>query len=260
MTQHGTHTRPTAQPSLDALMTRFLAARATGTAEASDTGEVVPHEVAGGFRPSANLTWEEALTVFRLFGVEAEQLPCPADWAAFAALESHAVAVPLAAGLFPQRVRQVPTLTGEHPAEPTVTVAGFAGLRGWLLKALRSQSATTLLVAAGVAAGLGDWAEADAALQRAEPLCTGAWRAAWLNQRAALEWLRGRRVEAVDAWAQVDAETVVAFNRGMADLFAGQPTGASAALERAASHLPESSGWCHLAKLYQSLTRARTAN
>jgi hypothetical protein len=259
MTQPGTHTRPTSQPSLDALMTRFLAARAGGPAPASDSGEVVPHEVAGGFRPTANLTWEEALAVFRLFDVEAENLTCPADWAAFAALESRAVAVPLAAGLFPQRVRQVPALTDEPATEPTTTVAGFAGLRGWLLKALRSQSATTLLVAAGVAAGLGDWAEADEALQRAEPLCTGPWRAVWLNQRAAHDWLRGRRAEAVAAWAQLDADKVIAFNHGMANLFAGRPVEAETALKQAAKVLPDSSGWCHLAKLYRSLTHARLA-
>jgi hypothetical protein len=259
MTQHGTPTRPTAQPSLNVLMARFLAARAAQPADAADAGEVVPHEVAGGFRPTANATWDEALAAFRLFGVEAEQLPCPADWAAFAALDRHAVAVPLAAGLFPQRVRQVPALTGGHAAEATDTVAGFAGLRGWLVKALRSQSATTLLVAAGVAAGLGDWSEAEAALRQAEPLCVGLWRAAWVNQHAALEWLRGRHAEAAAAWAQLDADTVAAFNRGMAELFAGQTGEANAALEQAADTLPDSSGWRHLAKLYQSLAQARLA-
>src|SRR5689334_10000575 len=123
-------TRPATpgQPSLNELMARFLAAK---PADAGPDGEVVPHEVAGGFRATIATAWDEARAAFRLFGVEAEKLPPPPDWAAFAASAPAAAAVPLAAGLFPQRVRAVPTVTDE-PAAPAEPVSGFAGLRGWV--------------------------------------------------------------------------------------------------------------------------------
>src|SRR4051794_13278203 len=121
-----------AQPSLDELMARFLAARRGGPTPDAAAGDVEPHEVAGGVRAAPAVTWDEARAAFRLFGVEAEKVPPPPDWAAFSNLVSPVVAVPLAAGLFPQRVRSVPTAAPARPAA-TEQVAGFAGLRGWVL-------------------------------------------------------------------------------------------------------------------------------
>ncbi len=252
MSQPSQPARTAGQPSLDELMTRFLSARTAG--DAPESGEVEPHEVAGGFRATAASTWEEARAVFGLFGIEPEPLALPPDWAAFAALATPTAAVPLAAGLFPQRVRAIPVLSA--PAAPPDQAVGFAGLRGWVRKALASGSPTTLLVAAGVAAGLGDWADAEAALAAARPLCEGRWRAAWVNQRAAVQWLRGRTAEAAATWATSDDDAPVAFNRGVADLFGRQPGRGRQPLRAAAARLPDGSGWSHLARLYLSLAEA----
>lgn len=251
--------KPAGQPSLHELTTRFLAAKAAHpTAEADDLGDVVPHEVAGGFRAPAKLTWDEALVAFRLCGVEPEKLASPPEWAAFAALETTTVGVPLAAGLFPQRVRQVPRLLSadglSRLAAPCEPQPGFPGLRGWIRKALRSKSATTLLIAAGVAAALGDAANADAALTAAEEQCVGPWRTVWENQRGAVLWLTGRRDEAAKAWAAAENPTA-AFNSGLASLPTGSASEVAAAFRTAASKLPENSGWSHLAKLYAALAQ-----
>ena len=128
------------QPSLDELMSRFLATKAP----APDASEVEPHEVVGGFRATTAITWAEATAVFRLFGVEAEKVACPPEWAAFTALDTAVVAVPLAAGLFPQRVRQVPSLLAMadlSAVRPNAgsPVSGFMSLRNWVRKALASK-------------------------------------------------------------------------------------------------------------------------
>lgn len=239
-----------AQPSLNELMTRFLAARAASGGSATDAGDVEPHEVPGGFRATPATTWAEATAVFRLFGLEPEPLVLPPEWAAFAALESPTAAVPLAAGFFPQRVRKVPA--GNLSARPAdAPVEGFTTLRNWVRKALVSKSPTTLLVASGVAAGLGDWADADAALKAAEPLCVGEWRAVWENQKASLEWLRG-----TDQSPLTGDAPPTRFNRGLRALVSGRPTEAASELT-AAKGLPAASGWVHLANLYLALAHAR---
>lgn len=255
MTQPITHR----QPSLDELMTRFLAARKGGTAgDAHETGDVEPYEVTGGFRPIAASasTWEEANAVFRFFGVEPEKLAAPPEWETFIALALPVAAVPLAAGLFPQRVRTLPALAG------TVTlpdsVPGLGGLRGWVREALESRSPTMLLLASGVAAGLGDWDDAEASLTAAEPLCEGRWRAVWVNQRAAVQWLRGKTVDATKTWSDIDGDEMATINLGMAELFARKPGHGTKALQNAIFLLPDNSSWSHLAKLYLALAKAQS--
>ena len=240
----------TAQPSLRDLTARFLASKAAAPFEAVEDSEVQPHEVIGGFQTPVRATWDEALAAFRLFGVTAEKLACPPEWAAFVALETNLVSIPLAAGLFPQRFHKLPgqvTAADTNP-RPTQQVAGFSGLRGWVRKALRSASTTQLIVAAGVAAQLGDWADAEAALTEAEALCDGPWKAVLANQRAAVAWLQGNTAQATQIWSQ-GTTPVNAFNRGLSqtgEVRRSEFTAASAAL-------PETSGWRHLAALYQLL-------
>jgi hypothetical protein len=257
MTQPTASRRPAGPPSLDELMGRFLAARKAGlVGDAPETGDVEPHEVSGGFRPTAASTWDEARAVFRLFGVEPEKLAAPPEWATFAALALPVAAVPLAAGLFPQRVRAIPT-TLAGPAAAPESVTGLSGLRSWVRKTLDSRSPTALLLAAGIAAGLGDWDDADAALAAAEPLCEGAWRAVWVNQRAAVRWLRGDTAAAAQTWGAAGPDAPTALNLGMAELFAQKPGHGSRALRDAAARLPDDSGWSHLASLYLSLANAQ---
>jgi hypothetical protein len=102
-----------------------------------------------------------------------------------------------------------------------------------------------------VAAGLGDWADADAALGAAEPLCSGEWRAAWDNQKSALAWLRG-----TDSATWTGDAPATRFNRGLRALVSGRPTEAASELT-AAKGFPATSGWVHLANLYLALAHAR---
>jgi hypothetical protein len=235
-------------------MTRFLAAGSVS--DAPECGDVEPHETTGGFRPSSSSTWDEANAVFRLFGVEAEKVTAPPEWATFASLALPVAAVPMAAGLFPQRVRTIPTNAGLVAAPEAVP--GLSGLHAWVRKALGSQSPTALLLASGIAAGLGSWADAEAALVTAEPLCVGSWRQVWENQQAAIQWLRGETDNAAVTWTQHGNQDLVAINRGMAELFARKSGHGCRALQDAADRLPDESGWSHLAKLYLSLAKVQS--
>ena len=251
--------RQAGQPSLHELMTRFLAAKGTVTDAVVGT-EVEPYEVIGGFHAPTKTTWDESTAAFRLFGVATEQIPCPPEWAAFAALDGRRSVVPLAAGFFPQAVRDVSRLTLTSPL-PTVPPAdGFPGLRSWVTTALRSQSPAALLLAAGVAANLGDIAEADAALIAAKNICTEQWQPILEVQKSAVLAARGSFADAVSVLAASGGHPVTVFNRGLLSLVLGQADEGIRSLKRATVAIPDNSGWRHLALLYCSVAKSYSAS
>jgi hypothetical protein len=245
---------PFGQPSLEDLMVRFLASRSDASAGAVEhvEGDVEPHEVAAGFRVDPRAAWtdaNDALTAARPDQAKGSALsPLPTEWATLVAQPSAAFAVAMAAGNFPQRVKDLQPLlsrfdpaelrpSGSQPATP-----GFAGLRGWAAK----QAKTNPLMAAGIARALGDFdlaAERLAAEAGAE--CE--------NEQAALLWHRGECAVALDAWNALAETPAVLFNRGMAFLFLGKLPEARVALAKAVGVLPEHHGWNALAKLYLAL-------
>ena len=244
----------TVPPSLRDLTARYLAAQAVNPAGGAES-EVEPHEVLGGFRPTAAQTWADAVAPLAAVGLSADGLTCPPEWAAFAAAGGPVAVVPLAAGFFPQRVSDPSALFAGTFSPPAADRhAGFDALRQWVAAAVGGGSAARLLVAAGVAACLGDTLTADAMLAAAEPLCVGAGRIAWENQRAAVRYVAGKAAD----WAAVTGP-VGDYNRGLAALFAGRPGDAVAPLRRAAEALPAGSGWAALAGLYATLAAARSS-
>ncbi len=156
---------------------------------------------------------------------------------------SSAFAVPMAAGHFPQRVKDLHPLlakfdpaelrpSGSQPATP-----GFAGLRNWIARNADAQP----LVAAGIARTLGDF-------DTAEKLLAGLSDAE--NEKAALLWQRGECEQALAAWDATAESPAVLFNRGMARLFLAKNAEARVWLQRAIGAIPETSGWHALARLY----------
>ncbi len=241
-----TDTNPSAQPTIESLMVRFLATRSDAATAAVGHGEseVEPHEVAAGFRVDPRAAWLDATaTIITGGNAPPPAVQLPTDWAALVAQPAAAFAVPMAAGHFPQRVKDLhPLLAKFEPAElrPTGTqpaTPGFGALRNWIAK----NGTANPLVASGIARTLGDF---DAS----EKLLAGAEGAD--NDRAALLWARGRCDEARTAWdAMADAPAVL-FNRGMARLFEGRIAEARPFLQKAIDALPETSGWYALARLY----------
>lgn len=240
-----TASNPSAQPTIESLMVRFLANRSDAVLAAVETGEseVEPHEVAAGFRVDPRAAWLDATAPITTGGnapPPGGQLPN--EWAALVAQPAAAFAVPMAAGHFPQRVKDLqPLLVKFDPAElrPTGSqpaLPGFSALRSWVAK----NGATRPAVAAGIARTIGDFDTADTLLQSGG---SG-------NDRAASLWARGKCAEALAAWdAEADSPAVL-FNRGMARLFLGQLAEARSHLQHAVEVIPETSGWNALARLY----------
>ncbi|MCS6864779.1 MAG: hypothetical protein RMJ56_18285 [Gemmataceae bacterium] len=237
--------RVSVPPTIDDLMVRFLAHRSDAADAAVDPveSEVEPHEVAAGFRVDARAAWLDAVAA----GTWGGNAPTPAiqppnEWPALVAQSPAVFALPLAAGHFPQQVKDLhPLLVNFHPHElrrcrPTPR-PGFHELRAWITR----QRLTLPLLAAGIARLLGDDASADdwlVAVPYAE------------NDRAANLWMKGEWEAARAAWDRQTETPAVLFNRGMARLFLGQLAAARPWLQTATSAIPETSGWNALARLY----------
>jgi len=247
---------PFGQPTLEDLMVRFLASRSDAAAAAVGLGEgeVEPHEVAAGFRVDPRAAWTDATTAIYP-GVHTPGSPVvqlPPDWASLVNQPAPAFAVPMAAGNFPQRVRDLqPLLNKFNPAElrpsgSQMPTPGLSGLRNWIAK----NAATQPLLAAGLARLIGDFETAEKLLPAKQDHEAGAASELEANERSALLWQRGKCEEALAAWAAMPESPAVLFNRGMALLFMGKNAEAKAALAKAVAALPETSGWNALARLY----------
>jgi tetratricopeptide (TPR) repeat protein len=215
---------------------------------------VEPHEVAAGFRVEHRAAWADATAT-----LPATPAATPTEWVALVGLPTAVYAVPMAAGNFPQRVKDVAPLVGRfnpaalRPSAGGTPAPGLSGLRTWIVREAKKRTAAAALLAAGVARATGELDWAAELLADAEALCAGDDRARWENERAALAWQRGDAAEALARWEALPDAPVVRFNRGMALLFLGRPADARAALDAAIKALPEGSGWRDLAELYRSL-------
>jgi hypothetical protein len=239
------NTATSAQPTLEDLMVRFLASRSDAAAAAVEPGEgeVEPHEVAAGFRVDPRAAWTDA-TALITPGAQtpgSPAVPLPNDWTTLVNQPAAAFAVAMAAGNFPQRVRDLhPLLTKFDPAELRPSgeqspLPGLSGVRNWIATNATAQP----ILAGGLARLLGDYETAEQLIP-----------ADAANERAALLWHRGRCDEALAAWNTMPETAAVLFNRGMALLFTGKVAEAKTALAQAVAAIPESSGWNELAALY----------
>lgn len=248
-----TTSNPNGQPSLTDLMVRFLATRSDAAAAAVEpaTGEVEPHEVAAGFRVDPRASWTDAVAA-----IQPAAVSIPTDWASLVNPPSAAFAVAMAAGNFPQQVKDLrPLLAKFEPRElrPSANPAatpGLSGLRTWVEREAKKATPQSLILAAGVARTLGDFDRAERLLADVEKDSTGELKAMWGNEHAALLWHRGQCEEALAAWTALADSPAVLFNRGMALLFLGRFAEAWATLTKAVAVLPETSGWNALARLY----------
>ncbi len=222
------------QPSIETLMVRFLAKGS----DIVESGEFEPHEATAGFRVDPRAAWIDATS-----NITAVPMPIPGDWAALVNQSSAAYAVPMAAGNFPQRVRDLQPLIAQfNPTELRQTATQIApqpaGLRNWISK----HAASEPVLAAGLSRLLGDFETAESLLPAEAD-----------NERAALLWQRGEWHEALSQWVKLPDSPAVLFNCGMALLFLGNFEEAAVTLSEAIEVIPETSGWNSLAKLYRAL-------
>jgi tetratricopeptide (TPR) repeat protein len=252
--------KPTSQPSLSELFTRYLERQATAQAEglgyAATTDEVVPHEAVPVQPVDPRQAWEDAQAVLPYLGADpTSALPVPPDWPVLVASEEPLLAVPFALGNYPQLVRHLhPLLAGElAPPGPTpLRQVPCPALQEW---AHDTHKGAPAILAAGTLRLAGHFDQAEALLRAAEE--PSGWQLVRGNEEAALDWHRGRPEQALARWLQQEERAPVLFNRGMASLFLGRSAEARTALSRAVALLPETSAWHHLGQLYLALAHGR---
>lgn len=232
------------QPSLADLTDRMLAARLAAPSFDATEAEVEPYEVMNGFRTDPRTAFTEAVAAPKLLGVTGLPTSLPPEWAGFVQLAATSPAVPMAAGQFPQKVKDAAALmdaddlTAFAP-KSAVSVSGFQSLRAWVKKQPVS------VLTNGVARALGD-----------AHTITGTDAVA-VNERAASAWLAGQHADAIKLWSALPDSPVASFNLGMALLFTGKADEAVPHLKAAADTLPDTSGWSHLAALYLTVAQGR---
>ncbi len=235
-----------APPTIADLTDRMLKATELVPFDAAEP-EVEPYEVLNGFRTDPRTAYVDAVAALKILGEQGVPLAVPPEWAGYVQQLGGAVAVPMAAGRFPQQVRDLGAMLdadAKHtPVRPTEAV-GFSSLRSWVKKQDNSTAAGRL--AAGIARGLGD----DATIPNGHDAVSA-------NERAAALWTVGDTSPAVKLWLSMPDSPVAFFNRGMALLFTGRAEEAVSHLRNAAKSLPETSGWQHLAELYLAVAEMR---
>jgi hypothetical protein len=235
---------PFSPPSIADLTGRMLKARAADPVDSAEP-EVEPYEVLNGFRTDPRTAFVDAVAALKLLGVNDLPLGLPPEWAAYVQMMPAAVAVPMAAGRFPQQVRDLgELLDGEavHTPTPPSQASGFGTLRSWVKK----QENGGAKLAAGLARSLGD-----------DPAVPTGSDAVSANERAAALWTEGDVSPAVKLWLAMPDSPVAWFNRGMCLLFTDRAEEALPHLRKAVKSLPETSGWQHLAELYLAVAESR---
>jgi tetratricopeptide (TPR) repeat protein len=239
-------TRVSVPPTIDDLMVRFLAHHSDAAAAAVDRveSEVEPHDVTAGFRVDARAAWLDAVAACTWGGnAPTPAIQPPNDWAALVAQPTAAYALPLAAGHFPQQVKDLqPLLANFRPNElrsrrRATPLPGFHELRTWIAH----HGPTWPQLAAGLARLLGDDTTADHWLATAPHAD---------NDRAANLWMKGEWEAAAAVWDTLAETPAVLFNRGVARVFLGRFSEAREWLQKAIAAIPDTSGWNALARLY----------
>jgi tetratricopeptide (TPR) repeat protein len=254
------------QPPLGELMTRYLArqadAHASGLGAPMDLGgEVVPFEAAPVQTVDPRLAWDEALAAVRHFqpSTKTRSWQAPPDWPMLVASHEPTVALAFCVGNFPQLVRHLRPMLENAKLDELRPSAGRSvptpALISW---ANENQSFPKVFLALGALRLARQFEQADALVSKHRSEVPEEWRAAWLNEEAALAWHRGRAEEALTLWQAQPASVPVLFNRGMAALFLGKHAEARKALAEAIAKLPEASAWHHLGRLYLTLAEMRS--
>jgi tetratricopeptide (TPR) repeat protein len=252
--------RTAGQPPLADLLARYMsgqsAAHATGLA-AVPPGDVEPHEAVPVQAVDPRQAWGEAATALTAAGAKAVEVgKAFGDWPPVVAAQPSVTALPLAAGNYPQLVRDLAPLFRTDRLADLLTPPGpapdFPRLAQWAA-AERTADVPQRLLVAGVLRLAGLFDAAAKVLRELTASAPAEWRDAAANEEAALLWQRGEHTAAADRWGRLPESVPVLFNRGMAALFLGRPADARAALRKAVERLPESSGWHHLGRLYLAL-------
>ncbi|MCS7046734.1 MAG: hypothetical protein NZO58_10290 [Gemmataceae bacterium] len=249
-------------PTLDDLLSRYLDRQAAAQGEGLamfEAGQVTPYD-AGPVQPiDPQPAWAEAVTALGPTWAGVKLAP-PPHWPQLVASHEPVVALAWCVGNFPQLVRnfhailRYDNLAHLRPAGGRPVNA--PALLEWAQQVAAQQQFPEAILAVGALRLAQHFDQASWLLETLDRDVPAAWRAVWVNERAALAWHRGDADEAVRQWRAAEPTLPVRFNRAMADLFSGNAVDSvSSRLKELVVHLPETSGWHHLARLYLALAK-----
>jgi hypothetical protein len=252
------------QPALSELMARFLERQGSMPSVAVQLGgEVLPYEAVPAQPVEPRLAWNEAHAALRCFTPNMPSVgqQFTADWSTLVAGHEPATAIAFCAGNFPQLVRDVHTLLSAKDLSKLCPVPGRPlsgdGIASWAAQLAQTKQGPDVVLAAGVCRLARHFDRADEFLNQAGKQTTAEWKAAWLNEQAALAWHRGQTEVADELWQKQAPSAPVLFNRGMAALFLNRAKDARPLLSQAVEQLSEDDGWHHLGRLYLALAEMR---
>jgi hypothetical protein len=246
-----------APPSLGELFARYLNNTDSSQVD-SRPGLVEPYDSGVSHPVDAQLAWHGALASLKGLTTPGTTFEKPSDWTSLVLAHESRPAVAMAAGNFPQLMRDLPGLLQADDLADLLRlpspVQDLPGLSTWAVRTAKSSFAGRML-AAGVLRLAGHFGAANEFLND-EPGLSEAESQVLGNERAALAWSQGNRDAAIGQWAKLPLSDARQFNLGMATLF-GKPSQAPPYLQSAIELLAEDDPWRHLAGIYLALAEMR---
>jgi hypothetical protein len=243
------------QPSIDELTARFLSRQSADTSSITACSEVEPYDAVALQPVEPRLAWDGARETLAYFSGSAKPAKPVAGWAQIVNLKPSFVALPMATGHYPQTVRDIGALLAGKIEQ--ASAVDDAGVTETVAKLVASTEPVSWFVAVGILRMAGQFEAASRLIEAKSDRMPSDLADAWKNERATLNWMKGRGNEAKAIWASLPEVAPAAFNLGVAELFAGSPRAAQTHFKKAVGRLPETSGWHHLAQLYLAIAGSR---
>jgi hypothetical protein len=244
-------------PSLEDLFSSYLS-RADVASPDSSAGMLETYDAGLTLPVDTALAWRGALACLDGCG-GGKNFNRPQEWPSLVQSRDSEASVAMAAGNFPQMLRDLPGLVqtenlAELRSAPT-TLPSLPGLVSWAERTASISFAGRML-AAGVLRLAGQFSAAEAFLGSSEKLDPQA-RSVWQNERGALFWSMGDHARAIRDWQEASSSAPATFNLGMATLFE-TPASAVPYLQSALQLLADGNPWRDLAGIYLALAEIRS--
>lgn len=246
--------------SLANLLSRYLERQALDQAEGLAgplDSEVQPFEAAPVQAMDPRLAWSEALATSDFFGIDCAQSKAVPDWPTLVRAHEPVMALAMGIGNFPQLVRDLHKLlnAGDRVQLQPSTSCRVLPVPDLIAWSRQASSMAERMLALGSLRLAGQFTLARELAAHWQADVPPEWLDSWKNEQAVLDWQSGNCEEARRSWRQMSDSVAVYFNRGVSEVFGGDPESARANLQRAIDKIPESSAWHHLARLYLALVQ-----
>ena len=214
-----------------------------GTPSYSETA--IPHGTLSDVGIDPIPAWKDGIFLANAKGANAN-ISAPPGWQSLLFSLPALFGIPFASGHFPQAVRnpiELPKFIREETG--WATLLPLPELEGWSKGNLQKQ-----LISLGICRLAGRHDQASTLLNIIKDQLNDDIAQ---NELGAIYWARGDHAKALQAWEKLGEQSFAFFNRGLAHLRLGREESALEQLQKASALIPSSSGWHHLANLYQSV-------